>query len=319
MIEYQTVTGRMVTIKKMTGEEERQLLRASKGSSGNSRASKKKQRENSAASIRALIDSLVIESEPPIDHSTMLLGEETDLLYLIRLTSLGNLYEFRCRCPDDECGKITEYTVDIRALRRDILECSDDHCACHDTRKYDIDELIDQEVLTADFSDVDPHHYEENPVVLSYELPIDGCKVIGRLSKTHYKDNLGAWTDSEDDRIITKSLAQVVESIDGVSDRDGKIKRIGALCSLDRIWLRDQLQKAEPGIDTELEMCCPKCGTEFPANVEIGSNFFLPKRVLLEPWFVKLLRYQREIGKSLTSWVSHSTNAESSLKNTKNT
>lgn len=307
MFEHITVTGRRVTIKKMTGREEQMLLRAVQGgNSSNTKSGRKKQRQQSSAVIRKLISTLVVEADPVIDHGELLIGEEFDLLYLIRLTSLGPLYSFRAKCPD--CGKVSEYVVDIRLMRRHLLECSDPACPCHELQSYNPEDVVDDGCLSADFSRIPSGHADSSPPTLRFKLPISGLEAVCQLGTTGMKDTLGKWADESDSRIMTKSLAQMIVSLDGETQRRQIEEILDDLDSYDRFDLRDRLQDADPGVDNELEMTCPACETSFATDVEIGGNFFLPKRGILDPWFVSLLRYQREIGRSLTSWTSHSTN-----------
>lgn len=75
---------------------------------------------------------------------------------------------------------------------------------------------------------------------------------------------------------VTTKLLHSVQSINGKNDKQEISKIIMNLPAGDSRFLRKQMQKAEPSIDTKQEINCPECGESKEVDVPIGASFFFP-------------------------------------------
>lgn len=258
--EFVTVTGRRVTIKPMTGEEERILLESSKNPKANRNANKE------------IISRLV---SPVLDWNNLLLGEETDLLYLIRLVSLTEKYEIRM--THGGCG-YGDYPIDIREFSRFALECASPECPCHKYCPVPNEELLKGTDLATDLSDIPEGHYETNPPELKVTLPVSGDVVSFRHALCSDKEKLGKWVSDKDSGMISKSLALLTTSISSLKETDleAKYKYYLKATQLDRIAVRDAMQDASCGVDTEIIFYCKKCLEGVEARIEMDAPFWMP-------------------------------------------
>lgn len=77
---------------------------------------------------------------------------------------------------------------------------------------------------------------------------------------------------------MSLSLLLRVDMLDGGPPDMDLIK---TLSMRDRNALRDAFESVEGGIETELELSCPACGTDFKTELDVGqTGFFFPSRVL---------------------------------------
>lgn len=306
MIEFVTVTGRRIKVAQMTGKEEAALLQ-----SVNLVQKEKKRSRRIKYSQQLLQDHitrLVVEATPEIDFTELTIGEEVDILKCIREASFGPSYAFSTKCP--HCATVSEFEVDLRNLRRDVQTCGDAACPCHGLRDYDPQDAIEQERLAADFSEIPATHLSDCPPNYRFVTPIEGVECVVSPVKVSSKDLLGRWHQEEDPAMIAKMLAEMCESVAGKLNRGEKIRALESMLSCDRLAIRDYIAKIEPGVDTGVNVVCPECDAHFESEVEVDTNFFLPKRVILHPLFASTLRSIREIGGSVQSWKKQSKSDE---------
>ena len=295
-MQFISVTGRRVWLNPIGGRQERKLLQAVKD-------------EKKYTATNQLLRECFVKAEPEItDFDKLSVGEETDLLFCLRLMSLGPTYEFRATCPD---GHSRDYQIDIRELRRFIQVCGDPSCSCHKLyAQYSKDEEFDKEwirdgILTADWTAISPDHLEINPPNYKWTLPISQFPVSIQLPQVKHKGKLGGWTDQLDIGVLSKSLALMTVSL-GQETIGSRIEAMyDDLLSIDRYWLRDRISDVEPGIDSEISVKCISCGIPFMSRAPLGSPFFMPKRAPFPSWFPVLFGSARETGitPGATSWT----------------
>lgn len=300
MIELISASGRRIYVNPMTGHEERMLLTASKATQDGS---------NTASDnvLQDLTRKLVKRAEPELNFDTMLTGEEFDILYLIRLVSLGPLYEFRWTCPD--CKKARDYHIDIRKMRRNVQRDPSfgDADPAYELRKYEIRDVCEEGILTADFTDLPSDRAGTNPD-LTFILPVTKDKVVCKLPTVPSKSIMEKWMEQEDPRILSKQLAHMTISINGEYEKSRFSSNYDDRTTMERTWLRDRLADEMPGVDTKLDIKCANrdCQVEQQAEVKIAGNFFLPQRAILTTWSGSYLASVLATGDGtpIQSWIS---------------
>lgn len=250
-IPYVTVTGRRVEVRSMTGPEEAMIIRESK--------------RRSTDFSRKLISACV---KPSLDWETLTIGEETDLLLAIRLVSLGHKYQIRARSAD---GKIKNFMVDLRAMERYVLECSDPDCPCHDAAMYQEDFIEDESALyPPEFDDIPEGHLERNPPSYSFDLP-DG-QIVLRLPVCKDKKRLHKWTESTDPQILTNALTLLTKEFPG-EDQEHKIRgKYHKMTTGLRHDIRELVNSVDCGVDTSIRVF----DSDSLAEVDVHVAFDLP-------------------------------------------
>ncbi len=171
------------------------------------------------------------------------------ILIAIRRISLGDFYDVRVKCPEDECGAISSFPIDLREL--DIKKMYDPHKRLHETE------------LPRAKKDVRWH--------------VMNGKDEEWLTKTQKKNKT--------DRMTLAMLARVDKIGDEVLVREPKrefhksLKMLKKLGTSDRNFLRDFFEKHEGKIDDKIEFCCPECDREWEDTLDTGQKaFFFPSQ-----------------------------------------
>jgi hypothetical protein len=261
-----TLTGRRVSISKMTGREERMLLDVNK-------QSKIAQLELN----RKLIDALVVGSDGKrLDYENMLIGEEAHILYLIRIASLGTGFEME---QSHGSCKVKAYSVDLRDATIWCLECDDKECPCHEFYRVESDEVIARGELVADLSSIPEDHYAKNPPRLETVLPDSQIEVKFRLATCSDKKRMNALAEDKNPAITSERLCIHTVSISGDTDPRKMRGFWDRATQLDRTHLLNELQKYGCGVDTEIQIRCEQCYENFKARFSMGSTpFWVPER-----------------------------------------
>lgn len=266
MFPFVTVTGRRVSVERMVGKHERLVLLSQKS-------------PTESVKIAPTLISLLVT--PAVKISDLTIGEETDLLYLVRLVGLRNLLPFTYKCPG--CKQKHTYQVDIRGYRRRLFQCGDSACPCHDEeiRNYDLDKLKASEDprAAADFSRVPEDHMEKTPPQMTFTLEDSGKSVECKFPVSNEKINLVSPIQNHSPDIINTALLQCVKSIDGIMDRE-KVAQIlmEDISQFDRYAIRDYVDKFQGGVDNSIDVDCKVCGYSIEIEPPMDSSFFLPKQ-----------------------------------------
>jgi hypothetical protein len=71
----------------------------------------------------------------------------------------------------------------------------------------------------------------------------------------------------------------ILVRLDSIGEKPVDMNRIKALSMRDRNFLRDLFNEVEGGVETTIELECPKCGEEFETELNMGqTGFFFPTR-----------------------------------------
>lgn len=172
--------------------------------------------------------------------------DRTYLLVYLRGISYGSDYEVEVKCPD--CEKKFTTTID---LELNVENCPDDY----------------------------------GPV-LEDTLPRSGYKFAYRLSVgkdeleiQDYRDQrIKRFGDNAADDTLTYRAAQLVEHIEGITDKKDLQTLIKNLPVSDVSYIRGCINEPPFGVDTNIGIYCPSCLHEFQVELPLEANFFFPRR-----------------------------------------
>ena len=106
--------------------------------------------------------------------------------------------------------------------------------------------------------------------IFDLTLP-SGATVRFRISTGEDEERAMKLDKSED--ALSRALLMRLELLNGAPPELAAVKNMKWR---DRIALREQWNKHEGGVETEIDMACPACGHEFKRDIEISPSFFFP-------------------------------------------
>jgi hypothetical protein len=122
---------------------------------------------------------------------------------------------------------------------------------------------------------------------LNGKLPTTGFSYTYRLSRGADEQEIQEHRDRKmkgfdtaglaDDTLIYRT-AQLVESIEGLTNKHELMQLIKRLPINDVAHLRNSVNTPPFGVDTNIEINCPSCLADFTVDLPLESNFFFPKR-----------------------------------------
>ena len=325
-VDYITITGRRVRIRKIEADHRRRLIIASKGVEGRrgNVTVKTEDWEFHKWLIKDLVDDVTTGRETYIDYSKLGMGEERDLMLGIRLATYGRVFHMTFVCP--HCNHSNTPYLDPGHMKRFLMQPTQDENAWPDHHcieingkrehianllsQYDpVDDVADNK-LSVDWSDLPTDYY---PFVMehhrSWACDLVDAKMTARfhLPMARDKEAIAEFYTNEDPSFIESALSYMVTSIGEVkyAEDDGTITRekraqlqarLRSLTSLDLLLIRDRIIDEDVGIDTLIHPICDKtnggCGAKFDTNIRMDADFFLPPRVSNSS-STRTQRYQR--------------------------
>jgi hypothetical protein len=197
--------------------------------------------------IEHLINSCVMEKN--FDVNELIMGDRNALLVAIRITGYGAEYPVNTRCKF--CNAYNEEVIDLTNLPIKRLKISP---------------------------------VSENSNLFEFILPVTKKKVLFKFMnakedrekqmkiESMEKNNFGPFVGD-----VTHTLENVIQSIEGITDKN-KIKHfIINMPALDAKKLRNYIRENEPGIDMKFKYKCKNCNNiNENISLPISSNFFWP-------------------------------------------
>lgn len=189
-----------------------------------------------------------IESKPAIAKAVgqLTAQDRVAALLAIRRASLGDLYQVRVRCPNDECALDSRQNIDLSTV--------------------EIRGMADP--MAREFEDfVGPRR----TAVRWHVMNADDERWTSELKR-----------DRREESRVTLSFLARVDEVDGVTlDREnGYVRAVSALKSLslaERNELRSLFRKREGDVDLDVEFTCPSCRREWKATLDLHQpSFFFP-------------------------------------------
>lgn len=177
----------------------------------------------------------------------LLTVDRTYLLIYLRGISYSPEYEVEIKCP--ECEKKFSTSIDLNSLY--VEDCPDN--------------------FGPDLQDILPN----SKLPFSYRLS------NGRDEQDiqeHRDRRIKMFGDSSADDTLTYRTAQLVNDIDGITNKEELQVLIKNLPINDVAYIRGLINEPPFGVDTNIEIVCPSCLQDFQLELPLEANFFFPRR-----------------------------------------
>jgi hypothetical protein len=195
--------------------------------------------------ITELIRSCLMD--PSVVVNDLLSGDRNALMVAVRITGYGPEYTPQVQCP-----------------------------ACESRQEYQIN-LSDLEIKPLDIEPVSPGVNQ-----FAFQLPVSKKTVVFRFLTGKEEEEIMALMENKkkkglaNDNVVTTRLFYSIVSIDGNTDRSTISKYIQFMAARDSLFLRQYIDKHEPGIDMRHPFECKNCGHTEVIAVPMGASFFWP-------------------------------------------
>ena len=177
----------------------------------------------------------------------LLTVDRTYLLIYLRGISYSPEYEVEIKCP--ECEKKFSTSIDLNSLY--VEDCPDN--------------------FGPDLQDVLPN----SKLPFSYRLSNGRDE---QEIQEHRDRRIKMFGDSSADDTLTFRTAQLLNDIDGITNKQELQVLIKNLPINDVAYIRGLINEPPFGVDTNVEIVCPSCLQDFQLDLPLEANFFFPRR-----------------------------------------
>lgn len=195
-----------------------------------------------------MIFSRCIKESGQFRPENLLTIDRTFLLIYLRGISYSPKYEVEIKCPECEAKFLT--TIDLNSLY--VEGCPD---------SYSLSNLQD--------------------VLPTTKLPFSYRLSTGQDEQNindHRERRVKAFGDSASDDTLTYRTAELLEEIDGISNKNELQILLRNLPISDVSYIRNLINEPPFGVDTNVSITCPACYAEFSIELPLEANFFFPRR-----------------------------------------
>jgi hypothetical protein len=205
-------------------------------------------------------------------------GAEEDMFSSKSMTSLQKYNELLARCTT-HIGSITDRGA-VRSIVKK-LPVGDRVFLLFAIRRVTLgDEYVfnakcpsceNEGMYNVDLSTLDIKKMSD-PLIRVYDRSLpSGRPVRFRVSTGEDEARAEKFSKSEDS--LSQAILMRLEQLDGAPPTLEAVKAMGWK---DRQAIRKIFESVEGGVDTEVDMTCPKCSNEFKRDVEVSPSFFSP-------------------------------------------
>ncbi len=216
----------------------------------------------------------------------LLVGDQVFLLYYLRGITHGNMYEFATTCPNQSCKTVNTNTADLSQLSSTIIHA--DEGLGKEPFKVVLPYLSSK--LGREFWVSIRFMRVHDTQTIARNRVIDERMKGGTVRFSKSKDgNDRNWSldDDEDEKIplfdpddiLMKNLEVVITDIMGQRDPFKVRQFVAKMHSTDLAVVREWLAAHSPGIQTQIDITCPNCRTDYKVMLPITEGFFRPKDI----------------------------------------
>jgi len=241
----------------------------------------KSRKTNQNRILNDILEACFVEWVEPGPYADATPGEKPRVSQLLSGDKFAAMLELR-KISYRDGEKYTLYDVD----------CPSGSCP-----EFDFEVDLETDIVRRDLSDEAAAHVRDG---VPLECVIAGKKVTFVLA-SHKTEDIAQRLDRQNHgRGMATRLRSRIVDVEGVERRDildwldgnnGNSTRFDGLISQDAEELRDEFDKQECGIDTEVTIECPHCGGESYIDLPFNSAFLLPAKGIRER------KKQRRLGK----------------------
>ncbi len=208
--------------------------------------------------IDKMIESLLTDKALPVN--TLLVGDKNAIMVSARINAYGPLYDVSVTCLD--CGSKNLIGIDLREI------------TVKDVEK--INSIVE--------SNPSLKHERLGNGNITFALPKSGWNVTCRLFNGEDERKLMAFLESKkklnsdnNEIALSEQLYFIIDSINGVVDRNTIKDAIGLMPAYDAKFLRTTYAKLIPNVTIEKKYTCSSCNGEQELEVPFTQEFFWPK------------------------------------------
>ena len=197
--------------------------------------------------ITKLLQSCLVDKS--INVSNMLSGDRNAIMVGVRITGYGSSYKTSVSCPT--CSEIQEHDFQLSQMPLKTLDIDPVSAG---TNEFSV--LLPKTKATVHFKFLTGKDEEEITMTSNRKKK---AKILS-------------------DSLVTTRLQHSILSVNGRTDRTLISKFATNMPAIDSLFLREYIDKNEPGIDMSAEIVCsnPDCGELSEVSVPLGVSFFWP-------------------------------------------
>ena len=195
--------------------------------------------------ISKLIDSCLVDKR--IDSEDLISGDRTALMVALRITGYGSEYAVDVTCP---------------------------HCDASNNAEFDLAQLPIKRL------EVEPVEIGQN--LFEVVLPVTKKSVKVKFLTGHDEKEMMIISERKKkkglntDTTVTDRLHRVIQSVEGITDKNKIAFFVRNLPVRDSLALRRFLDNAEPSVIMKGHLRCNSCFEESEVDLPIGASFFWP-------------------------------------------
>jgi hypothetical protein len=197
--------------------------------------------------IDKLLESCIIDKS--IDISELLIGDRNTILVALRVTGFGSDYVSSTTC--EHCNSSATTTFDLTALKLKNLDIKP---VSPGVNEFEVQLPVSKKLATVTL------------MTAAIEKEI-------RETEKRNKEVLGI---NPDVNRVTTRLTNILQSVDGIRDRNKLKKFIENMPLRDSRAIRNFIRDNEPGIDMKTSYNCGYCKQEAQVTLSLGLNFLWP-------------------------------------------
>ena len=197
--------------------------------------------------IDKLLESCIIDKS--IDISELLIGDRNTILVALRVTGFGPDYVSSTTC--EHCNSSATTTFDLTALKLKNLDIKP---ISPGVNEFEVQLPVSKKLATVTL------------MTAAIEKEI-------RETEKRNKEVLGI---NPDVNRVTTRLTNILQSVDGIRDRNKLKKFIENMPLRDSRAIRNFIRDNEPGIDMKTSYNCGYCKQEAQVTLSLGLNFLWP-------------------------------------------
>lgn len=197
--------------------------------------------------IDKLLESCIVDKT--INTGELLTGDRNTILVALRVTGFGSGYKTQVTCP---------------------------HCNYKETRDFDLTKLklkqLNAQPVAQGLNEFEVHLPITNKTAT---ISLMTSEVENNINETEKRNKELLGIDPDTNRVTTR-LFNVIQSIDGIRDRNKIKKFVEKMPLRDSRAIRKFITDNEPGIDMSSSYVCNSCNKEAQVTLSLGLNFLWP-------------------------------------------
>lgn len=203
-------------------------------------------------------------------------GEEEDMLAAKKVPTSRKLNELLARCterigPITDKGQIATLVPELLVGDSVYLLLAIRRVSLGDEYPFEekCPECEKRSLFTVDLSELE-----------IYSMPDPARRVYDETLPSGRKVRFSAMNGRRQERLVEQGLDNrsqaILARLDLLDEKPPSMEAVKTLSMRDRNYLTDLFNDVEGGVDTTLQLTCPKCDADFERMMEVQAGFFFP-------------------------------------------